>query len=104
MQPREVSVMLMLMVLLMSFSCQKKEEKLHLLIEKEINEGWEFSKAGEGDWLPASVPGTVHTDLLENDRIEDPYYRLNENKVQWIDKSDWEYRTTFKVEKSMLRM
>jgi beta-mannosidase len=44
-----------------------------------------------------TVPGCVHTDLLANKLIDDPFYRDNEKKQQWIDKKDWEYRTTFKV-------
>ena len=62
---------------------------------QEINSGWQFTQAGKADWLPATVPGTVHTDLMDNKRIEDPFYRENEKKVQWIDKVDWEYRCTF---------
>jgi len=71
-------------------------------ISQEINEKWEFSQAGKDDWLPATVPGTVHTDLLANKIIEDPYYRLNEKKLQWIDKIDWEYRTIFVVDDQVL--
>ena len=47
--------------------------------------------------MKATVPGTVHTDLLANKVVEDPFYRLNEKAEQWIDKEDWEYRTTFKI-------
>lgn len=61
----------------------------------EINHNWEFRQAGNENWLPATVPGTVHTDLLANKVIEDPYYRLNEKQLQWIDKADWEYRNVF---------
>lgn len=31
-----------------------------------LNANWKFSEAGKNDWLPATVPGTVHTDLLTN--------------------------------------
>ncbi len=62
-----------------------------------IDENWKFSRAGENNRLPATVPGTIHTDLMANKIIDDPYYRLNEHKLQWIDKVDWEYRTTFKT-------
>ena len=48
------------------------------------------------------MPGTVHTDLLANGKIEDPFYRLNEHDLQWIDKVDWEYKTTFSVENELL--
>ncbi|MCU0370567.1 MAG: glycoside hydrolase family 2 protein, partial [Bacteroidales bacterium] len=67
------------------------------MIQEELNQRWEFRQAGKTQWLPASVPGTVHTDLLNNNLIEDPYYRLNEKQLQWIDKVDWEYRTLFRV-------
>ncbi len=53
-------------------------------------------------WYEATVPGCVHTDLLNNSIIEDPYYRLNERDVQWVDKKDWEYSTTFKIDKNTL--
>ena len=49
------------------------------------------------EWLPASVPGTVHTDLMANGLIEDPFYRLNERKVQWVDKKDWVYQCSFEI-------
>ena len=58
---------------------------------------WTFREAGTGEWLAATVPGSVHTDLLANGRIEDPFYRMNERRVQWVDKTDWEYRTTLEL-------
>ena len=63
----------------------------------QINAGWQFHEVGKTDWHSATVPGCVHTDLLANKLIDDPFYRDNEKKQQWIDKQDWEYRTTFKV-------
>lgn len=58
---------------------------------------WEFRNTKDKVFLPAIVPGTVHTDLLSNNIIEDPFYRDNEKKVQWIEKEDWVYRTEFTV-------
>lgn len=85
-----------------SWGCQQKSKDVNLMVQKEINEGWTFRQAGENEWLPATVPGTVHTDLMANGVIEDPYYRLNELDVQWIDKTDWEYKTTFSVDDNIL--
>src|ERR1043165_9400724 len=62
-----------------------------------IDAGWQFREAGKTDWYKATVPGCVHTDLLANKLIDDPFYRDNEKKQQWIDKKDWEYQTTFDV-------
>lgn len=62
---------------------------------KELNEGWKFKQARLTNWYPATVPGVIHTDLLANKIIEDPFFRLNERGLQWIDKEDWIYETTF---------
>ena len=46
-------------------------------------------------WLPATVPGHVHLDLLKNGIIADPFERMNELGSRWVDESDWAFRTTF---------
>lgn len=84
-------------------ACSPVPKDPNLMISKEINENWTFNQVGKNEWLPATVPGTVHTDLLANDKIEDPFYRLNELDMQWIDKVDWEYKTTFIVDKPFLK-
>ena len=48
-------------------------------------------------WRHATVPGNVHTDLLANGAIIDPYVGAHEAELQWIGVADWEYRTTFDV-------
>ena len=64
-----------------------------------LSANWQFRKAGDStEWMPATVPGTVHTDLLKNNKIPDPFYRDNESKVQWVDREDWEYKTSFDVD------
>ncbi|MCB0548366.1 MAG: glycoside hydrolase family 2 protein [Phaeodactylibacter sp.] len=69
----------------------------------EIREGWQFRQSNIGNWMPASVPGSIHTALMANDIIEDPFYRVNEKSLQWIDKNNWEYRTTFQAGPEWLR-
>ncbi len=70
--------------------------------EKELNENWNFKKSRDKEWNSAIVPGTVHTDLISIGEIEDPYYRLNEHNLQWIDKENWEYETNFSLSKADL--
>ena len=43
----------------------------------------------------ASVPGYVHTTLLEAKVIDDPYSRNNDELYRWIDYDNWTYSTTF---------
>ncbi len=66
------------------------------------NSSWQFRKSGDSRWFPATVPGTVHTDLLNNKIIDDPYYGDNEKKMQWIDTCNWEYQTFFDCDKNVL--
>ncbi len=68
-----------------------------------LNDNWKFREFNKGEWLNATVPGCVHTDLLANRKIEDPYYRDNEKSQQWIGKTDWEYETTFQVSADTLK-
>jgi len=56
------------------------------VVERVIADGWEFRRAGDTLWLPATVPGTVHTDLLANGVIPDPFYGDNERRLQWIER------------------
>ncbi|WOD43875.1 beta-mannosidase [Hwangdonia lutea] len=74
---------------------------INALNKVEINSDWQFRQSNIGEWLSATVPGTVHTDLLHNQIIEDPYYRTNEKDLQWIDKVDWEYKTTFNLDEAL---
>ncbi len=64
------------------------------VLRRELNEGWRFRQGRSEIWYPATVPGTVHTDLMDNEIIEDPFFRLNERGVQWVDKEDWMYECT----------
>ncbi|HEV2486049.1 MAG TPA: glycoside hydrolase family 2 protein [Terracidiphilus sp.] len=73
-----------------------------------LDHGWQFRQASpreqepEQGWLPATVPGDVHLDLLANKRIPDPFFRDNESKLQWIEQANWEYQDSFDVPSGML--
>ncbi|WP_312343797.1 beta-mannosidase [Chryseobacterium binzhouense] len=61
------------------------------------SEKWQFKNVKDQKSLTATVPGTVHLDLMNNKIIPDPFKDENEKKVQWIESEDWDYQTTFKV-------
>ena len=67
-----------------------------------LDKAWEFAQVGKGEWLPATVPGTVHQDLIDNGKLENPFFGLNEQKVQWVENEDWVYRTSFQVGEDQL--
>jgi len=62
-----------------------------------LNDGWKFRRLQDTVWYTATVPGTVHTDLLANGLIPDPFFGDNEKQLQWIENEAWEYKTTFSV-------
>ncbi len=73
-----------------------------------LDHGWQFRQIqtsgqdADSGWLPATVPGDVHLDLLANKQIPDPFYRDNESRLQWIEKESWEYRLEFAVTPELL--
>ena len=72
------------------------------VVRMEISNGWNFCQARLNLWHPAVVPGVVHLDLMRNKIIDDPYLGLNERGVQWVDKEDWIYETSFDLSDSIL--
>lgn len=67
-----------------------------------LDRGWMFAQSGTDKWLPATVPGTVHQDLLRHRLLPNPFFGLNEEKIQWVENEDWEYKTTFTVTEEQL--
>lgn len=72
-------------------------------LHQTINASWEFRQAQTDSWKPADVPGTVHTALFKNGMIEDPFYRDNETKLQWVENQDWEYQCIFDIPEANLQ-
>jgi beta-mannosidase len=63
---------------------------------------WEFQQDGMDEWMPATVPGSVHTDLLALGRIPDPFVGDNEKRVAWVAEADWVYCLHFAVTPELL--
>lgn len=66
-----------------------------IAVERKLHDNWRFRQGSSEIWHPAEVPGCVHLDLMRERMIEDPFFRLNERGVQWVDKEDWMYETRF---------
>lgn len=66
-------------------------------------EHWQFHKQGDSNWLEATVPGTVHTDLFRDKIIPNPFFGANEKQLQWIENEDWQYQTTFTISEKELK-
>jgi len=72
-----------------------------MLIEK-LNDGFKMKTINDKEFMNASVPGSVYSDLLENHKMDDPYYRDNEIKALKLMEHDYEYKRCFSTSKDML--
>jgi beta-mannosidase len=70
----------------------------------ELHSGWTLRAIGgpvpseiADRAVPATVPGTVHTDLLDAGLIPDPFLGGNEADLAWFHRSSWLYRTTLRA-------
>jgi beta-mannosidase len=78
--------------------------------QQTLHTAWQFRLAPEdvaghpefASWRAAQVPGHVHTDLLAQHLIPDPYVGMNEAGLQWIGKSRWEYQLVFDADEKIL--
>jgi beta-mannosidase len=67
-----------------------------------LEDNWTFRQVGREEWYPAEVPGVVHLDLHRNELIAEPFFASVEEDLQWIGKTDWEYRKEFAVPPDVL--
>jgi beta-mannosidase len=98
---RRLMIMLPLLFLFLIAGCGVKKELTVKIME--IKDGWQFKKKGDDTWYKAVVPGCVHTDLMACGLLENPFYRNNESKAQWVEQKEWEYRTRFMVDNEFLQ-
>jgi beta-mannosidase len=52
--------------------------------------------------IPCNLPGDIHSALLDQQLIPDPYYGTNELAIQWVGKHDWTLSKVFSVSKEQM--
>ena len=87
------------LLLILIIGCQTKND---IPIKISLNNNWQFKGIDTLDWKSASVPGNIFTDLLDHKIIEDPFVKNNEEKVQWVSKKNWKYKTNFSLSEEIL--
>ena len=82
-----------------------------------LNEDWHFQPAtaisppkdkdlGQNinpEGYKTQLPNTALNALFENGAIEDPFYRTNEERLQWLEKKDWVFDKAFDVDEKLLK-
>lgn len=62
---------------------------------KYLNDNWTMKQVGTEEEYNTAVPTSVYNDLINNGRLEDPYYRDNELKALKVVENDFSYSTVF---------
>ncbi|MFT4611118.1 MAG: beta-mannosidase [Gammaproteobacteria bacterium] len=89
----------LVIIILTLMSCQPKHD---LPVTINLHNDWQFKAVTDSMWQTATVPGNIHSDLLNHKLIEHPFIGANEDSLQWISETDWEYKTSFSVDKKTL--
>lgn len=72
------------------------------MVTIDLNGSWKMKEKGMSEWIDAVVPGSVMNDLLQNNLIEDPFYRDNEDQAYAIASKDYVYVRDFFVTDELL--
>tara|TARA_B100000809_G_scaffold265627_1_gene325052 strand:+ start:4728 stop:7220 length:2493 start_codon:yes stop_codon:yes gene_type:complete len=88
-----------LLFILFFISCKESKTDIE---HQYLLTGWKFSQEGDSIWMPATIPGTVQTDLLNLKKIPHPFKANNEDSIQWISENNWRYKSQFSVSEEVL--
>ena len=67
-----------------------------------LNGKWQMSSVSAKSWIDAEVPGSVLQDLLRAGRIDDPFFRDNEDKALALSYDDYVYKRDFYADDELL--
>lgn len=68
------------------------------MLKIDLNGIWELHLCGDEKRIPARIPGSVYSALLEAGEMDDPYYRDNELKALELIKQDFCFSREFSVD------
>lgn len=73
------------------------------MIKKILDKNWRMKKPTEKEYLSCgSLPVSVYQTLLDNNIIENPHYGENEYKYRDISREDFDFKTIFTADKTLL--
>jgi beta-mannosidase len=93
-----------LLPLLMLTACKPPDKNPVQKAYRQYISDWSF-KASEAPYTAfrrATVPGNIYTDLQTHALIPDPFFGTNEDSVQWVGRTHWDYRVVFTPEAGLM--
>lgn len=73
------------------------------MLRQSLNGSWKFKRFDSNEILPAKVPGSVYSDLLLNNKMEDPYWRDNETEILKLSDNDYIYEKSFIPDENVMK-
>ncbi len=67
------------------------------MIKQTLNGMWSIRELSRGAWLDAKIPGSVMSAFLENQSIQDPFWRENEYEARELFRKDYEFARSFHI-------
>lgn len=65
---------------------------------------WRFHQVGTEEWIKAEVPGSVYADLIREGRMEDPFWKDNEDAALKLMDEDYEYVSVFDADPALFTL
>ena len=62
---------------------------------------WTLQEEGKSATVPAHVPGSTYTNLLKAEKIPDPFFGENNDKVQWVAEKNWFFERSFEAPRDL---
>ena len=69
---------------------------------RTLHDNWKMHRVGEQEWISAIVPGSVYGDLLREGKMENPFWKDNEDEALKLMEYDYEYSTSFACDSGLL--
>lgn len=73
------------------------------MIEFSLHGTWKMREEGKGEWMESTVPGSVMNDLLDHNKVEDPFYRDQEEEAFSVAEKDYEFMQEFRLTNEFLQ-
>ncbi len=67
-----------------------------------LSSDWKMRQSGTQEWIKATVPGSVYGDLLVAGKMEDPFWKDNEDAALKLMEYDYEYSVSFSCSEELL--
>lgn len=87
--------MVVAVLLIFGYQAECKTTTMSAISIVNLDGAWQFINSNGSVGGNATVPGCIHTDLLANKKINDPYYRYNDVEYRWIAFDNWTYTREF---------